>query len=98
MPLAAVRSAKSADKAVTAKIIVVGAGVAGLCVAWSLLRRGYRVEIFDQGPIPNPLSSSWDEHRITCHNYGALDGCARLMPAAFDASDVLLGDFRARHY
>ena len=82
----------------TAKIIVVGAGIAGLCVAWSLTRRGYFVEVFDQGPIPNPLSSSFDEHRITCHNYGALDGYARLMPEAFDAYDCLFEDLGARHY
>ena len=81
-----------------AKIIVVGAGIAGLCLAWSLTRRGHRVEVFDQGPIPNPLSSSWDEHRITCHNYRALDGYARLMPAAFDAYDALFRDLGARRY
>ena len=82
----------------TTKIIVVGAGIAGLCVAWSLTRRGYSLEVFDQGPIPNPLSSSFDEHRITCHNYGALDGYARLMPEAFDAYDCLFEDLGARPY
>jgi glycine/D-amino acid oxidase-like deaminating enzyme len=83
---------------VTAKIIVVGAGIAGLCLAWSLTRRGYRIEVFDQGPIPNPLSASFDEHRITCHNYGALDGYARLMPGAFDAYEALFADIGARPY
>jgi glycine/D-amino acid oxidase-like deaminating enzyme len=83
---------------VKTKIIVVGAGVAGLCVAWSLVRRGCSVEVFDQGAIPNPLSSSWDEHRITCHNYGAHDGYARMMPAAFKAYDALFDDLGAKHY
>jgi glycine/D-amino acid oxidase-like deaminating enzyme len=41
--------------------------------------------VLDQGPIPNPVASSVDEHRIIRHAYGAMHGYARLMPEAFAA-------------
>ena len=37
--------------------LVVGAGIYGLCTAWALVKRGWRVTIVDKGPIPNPVSS-----------------------------------------
>ncbi|MCX5578420.1 NAD(P)/FAD-dependent oxidoreductase [Kaistia terrae] len=80
------------------KVIVVGAGIAGLSLARSLVKQGFAVELFDQGPIPNPLSSSFDEHRITRHTYGSLDGYTRLMPDAFRAYDALWQDLGKRHY
>ncbi|HEX3982454.1 MAG TPA: FAD-dependent oxidoreductase, partial [Acidisoma sp.] len=58
------------------KILIIGSGIAGLSTAWSLKRRGYDIEIFEQGPIPNPVNSSWDEHRITRHAYGEFEGYA----------------------
>jgi glycine/D-amino acid oxidase-like deaminating enzyme len=82
----------------TAKIIVVGAGIAGLSLAWALTRRGFAVELFEQGPIPNPRASSFDEHRITRHTYGAMTGYTRLMPAAFQTYEALWRDLGARHY
>ena len=80
------------------KVLVVGAGIAGLSTAWALSRRGVAVEVFDQGPIPHPKASSYDEHRITRHAYGEMGGYARLMPAAFRAYDALFGDIGARHF
>ena len=70
-------------------VIVVGAGIAGLSTAWSLVKAGHSVSIVEQGPIPNPLSSSFDEHRITRHTYGDLRGYGALMPAAFAAYEAL---------
>lgn len=35
-------------------VIVVGAGIAGLSTAWSLIKAGHSVSILEQGPIPNP--------------------------------------------
>lgn len=39
-------------------VIVVGPGIAGLSTAWALTKRGHRVTLIEQGPIPNPLAAS----------------------------------------
>jgi sarcosine oxidase/sarcosine oxidase subunit beta len=80
------------------KILIVGCGIAGLATAWSLVRRGFAVEMFDQGPIPNPKGSSWDEHRITRHAYGEFEGYAYLMPQAFKLWDLMWKDLGVTHY
>lgn len=80
------------------RVLVVGGGIAGLCTAWALNRRGFQVDLFEQGPLPNPRASSYDEHRITRHAYGTLDGYAWLMPHAFAAWERLWQDIGARHY
>ena len=79
------------------KIIVVGAGIAGLSTAWALTRRGFAVELFEQGPIPNPRASSYDEHRITRYAY-TLEGYAYLMPQAFALYEEMFRDIGARHF
>ena len=71
------------------KALIVGGGIAGLSTAWALARRGYHVSLFEQGPLPNPNGSSYDEHRITRHAYGAMEGYAHLMPEAFRIWDML---------
>ena len=71
------------------KALIVGGGIAGLSTAWALARRGVEVELFEQGPLPNPKCSSYDEHRITRHAYGAMEGYAHLMPEAFRIWDQL---------
>lgn len=78
-------------------VIVVGAGIAGLSTAWALNRRGYAVSVFEQGPIPNPVASSYDEHRITRHAYGTLEGYAYMMPRAFEVFDAMFADIGAVH-
>ena len=80
------------------KVSIVGAGIAGLSLAWSLSRRGHEVAVYEQGAIPNPISSSYDEHRITRHAYGAMAGYAALMPAAFRIWEELFADIGRRHY
>jgi glycine/D-amino acid oxidase-like deaminating enzyme len=80
------------------KILIVGCGIAGLATAWSLVRRGFEVEMFEQGPIPNPKGSSWDEHRITRHAYGEFEGYAYLMPEAFRLWDRMWKDLGVTHY
>jgi glycine/D-amino acid oxidase-like deaminating enzyme len=73
-------------------VVIVGAGIMGLCSAWALARLGHDVTVIEQGPIPNPLGSSSDEHRIIRHAYGAMHGYARLMPDAFAAWRLLWTD------
>ena len=80
------------------KVLIVGCGIAGLATAWSLVRRGFAVEMFEQGPIPNPKGSSWDEHRITRHAYGEFEGYAYLMPQAFRLWDLMWKDLGVTHY
>jgi sarcosine oxidase/sarcosine oxidase subunit beta len=79
-------------------VLIVGGGVAGLMTAWCLGRRGVGVTLFEQGPLPNPRSSSFDEHRIIRHAYGPMQGYARLMPATFALWERLWADLGARHY
>ncbi|MBK0400328.1 FAD-dependent oxidoreductase [Limibaculum sp. M0105] len=40
-------------------VLVVGAGVAGLCTATELMARGARVTVVDRAPGPGPASCSW---------------------------------------
>jgi sarcosine oxidase/sarcosine oxidase subunit beta len=74
------------------RVGIVGAGIGGLTTAWALARRGAEVRVFDQGPIPNPMGSSMDEHRIIRHAYGAMRGYALMIPQAFAAWERLFGD------
>ena len=64
-------------------VLVVGGRIAGLLTAWALVRCGVEGTVFEQGPLPNPRSSSFDEHRIIRHAYGAMTGYTRLMPDTF---------------
>lgn len=80
------------------RVSVVGAGIAGLSLAWALRRHGIEVALFDAGPIPNPVSSSFDEHRISRHTYGSQTGYAALMPQAFATYERLWGDLGTQHY
>lgn len=77
--------------------IVVGAGIAGLSTAWALEKRGFKVSVFEQGPIPNPRASSYDEHRITRYAYGPMEGYADMMPDAFAVYERLFQDIGANH-
>ncbi|NVK34957.1 MAG: FAD-dependent oxidoreductase [Rhodobacteraceae bacterium] len=79
------------------KTIVVGAGISGLSTAWQLAKKGVEVFLLEQGPIPNPLSASGDQHRIIRRAYGGKSGYQRRMSDAFDAWDELWGDLGERH-
>ncbi|WP_409493103.1 NAD(P)/FAD-dependent oxidoreductase [Amycolatopsis sp. cmx-11-12] len=47
-----------------ATVVVVGAGVTGLVTAIACARAGHRVTVLDRGPVPNPASTSSDQHRV----------------------------------
>ena len=67
------------------KIIVVGGGIMGLSTALALHTAGHRVTLLEQGPIPNPLGSSVDDHRLIRHPYGPMTGYAKMINPAFAA-------------
>ncbi|MDB5414738.1 MAG: FAD-dependent oxidoreductase [Rubritepida sp.] len=72
--------------------LILGAGIMGLCTAWSLLREGFSVRIVDQAPPPNPRGSSVDHHRLIRHAYGAQPGYMRMVDEAYAAWDELWAD------
>ena len=80
------------------KAIVVGGGIMGLATAWGLARAGHTVALFEQGPLPNPLASSMDEHRLIRHPYGDHVGYARMIDQAYAAWDVLWSDLGQQLY
>src|SRR5690242_2047456 len=80
------------------RAIVVGGGVMGLATAWAMARGGYTVELFEQGPLPNALASSVDEHRLIRHPYGDKLGYARMIDDAYAAWELLWSDLGQRLY
>ncbi|MEA2754370.1 MAG: hypothetical protein QOJ54_659 [Aliidongia sp.] len=74
------------------KISIVGAGIMGLGTAWALERLGHQVTIFEQGPIPNPLASSHDSHRLIRFPYGDKAGYMRMVGDAFAVWQRLWAD------
>ncbi len=79
------------------KVIVVGAGIAGLSTAWALTKAGHNVTIVEQGVIPNPLAASGDHHRIIRRAYGAAAGYGRQIGEAYEAWDELWADLGENH-
>ncbi|MBS0517170.1 MAG: FAD-dependent oxidoreductase [Proteobacteria bacterium] len=80
------------------KAIVVGGGIMGLATSWALARSGCDVRLFEQAALPNPLASSFDEHRLIRHPYGDHRGYARMIDDAFAAWDLLWHDLGERLY
>lgn len=80
------------------RIVIVGAGIVGLSVAFAARRRGHEVTVIDQGPIPNPHSASFDNHRMIRYPYGAAAGYTRMVTEAFTAWRALWAEFGAVHF
>ncbi len=78
-------------------VLVVGAGINGLCAAWALTRAGHRVRVFDAAPIPNTEGTSYDQHRLTRTPYGDQDGYVRMMAPGRVAWERLWADLGQRH-
>src|SRR6476660_2480220 len=79
------------------KILIVGGGIGGLACAWALTKAGHRVILLEQGPLPNPLAASGDEHRMIRRGYGSADGYARIISEAFAAWDEMWRDLGRSH-
>lgn len=79
------------------KVIVVGAGVSGFSAAWALVKKGVEVTLIEQGPIPNPLSASGDQHRIIRRAYGGQGGYQRRIGDAYAAWDAMWEDLGEKH-
>lgn len=78
-------------------VIIVGAGIAGLSTAWSLVRRGHAVTLVEQGRIPNPLAASGDHHRIIRRAYPSATGYGRAITEAYAAWDEVWADLGESH-
>ncbi|MCC7428025.1 MAG: FAD-dependent oxidoreductase [Alphaproteobacteria bacterium] len=74
------------------RVAIVGGGIYGLCAAWALARAGHAVELFEQDAIPNERAASTDHHRLIRYPYGAAEGYARMVGAAFSAWRMLWQD------
>jgi glycine/D-amino acid oxidase-like deaminating enzyme len=80
------------------RVIIVGGGIAGLSTAWSLQKSGAQVTLLEQGPLPNPLASSVDDHRLIRYPYGTRLGFTRMVGEAYAAWDEMWADLGERHY
>jgi sarcosine oxidase len=79
-------------------VLVVGGGIVGLATAWALARAGHRVEIFDQGPLPNSYSASYDQNRLIRQFYPDRPGYCRLVDEAHAAWERLWAATGRSHY
>lgn len=81
-----------------AKIVIIGAGIVGLSTARAARQKGHEVTILEQGPVPNPQSASFDNHRMIRYPYAAAAGYTRMVTEAFSAWERVWQDIGAVHF
>ncbi|MEM6489400.1 MAG: FAD-dependent oxidoreductase [Pseudomonadota bacterium] len=74
------------------QVLIVGAGITGLCTAWALARGGVGVTVVEKGPVPCPTAASADHHRLIRRAYPAQPGYALRTADAFAAWERLFAD------
>lgn len=79
-------------------VAIVGGGIMGLSTAWAATRRGLRVTLVEQGPLPHPFASSFDHTRLIRYPYGTMHGYARMVGDAYAANERLWETLGARLY
>lgn len=80
------------------RVLVVGGGIVGLSTAWALARAEHKVEVFDQGGLPNQAGASHDQHRLIRYFYPDRTGYCRMVDDAFAAWERLWAALGRRHY
>src|SRR6185436_15299914 len=85
------RAPVTAQKPIS-RVLIVGAGIMGLCTAWALARAGVAVTVIEQAAVPNQRGSSVDQHRLIRYPYAAMRGYTRMVGEAYAAWDRLWRD------
>lgn len=80
--------------AISPKAIVIGAGINGLCIVKRLLSKGWQVELFDRGAIPNEKSASHGRHRLIHPWQKTSSNDVRSAAQALSSWKTLLNDLR----
>ncbi len=70
------------------KILVVGAGIFGVCAARCLQARGNVVTLIDPGPLPHPDAASTDINKFVRMDYGPDEAYTAWMETAFGGWDA----------
>ncbi|MEM8539027.1 MAG: FAD-dependent oxidoreductase, partial [Pseudomonadota bacterium] len=76
------------------EVLVVGAGIVGLSTAYWLVKAGLSVTVIEQGPVPCPLASSADHHRLIRYAYGNNAGYTARITDAYAAWRDMWADLR----
>ena len=82
------------------EVLVVGGGIVGLSTAYWLAKAGRDVAVVEQGPVPCPLASSADHHRLIRYPYGGDEGYTARITEAYAAWRDMWADLPAdeAHY
>jgi glycine/D-amino acid oxidase-like deaminating enzyme len=76
------------DDAAPSRVVIVGAGVFGVCAALELRARGHEVTLVDRGPLPNEAASSTDVSKMIRMDYGSDVFYHELAERALDGWDA----------